>query len=74
MPAEVHYTNTQEAFQLAFKVIPQNQWSGDISVDDIFFTDGYCQGSNNICSFENGFCNWANHEIASYEWKRGTQG
>ncbi len=75
LPADIHYTNTQDAFQIAFRVTRGNGWNGDVSIDDVFFSDGYCaQQDDDACDFETGMCNWNNDALNDYDWRRGSQG
>ena len=39
-----------DSFQLAFKVDRMEDWKGNVSVDDIFLTPGYC-GINSKLAF-----------------------
>ena len=71
----VHYSNPTSAYKLAFRVTKAGGWNGDVSVDDVTFADGYCEGNpgdRDACDFEQGLCNFAN--VGDYQWKVGSQG
>ena len=61
---------------MAFEVKRLQGWSGDVSIDDVFFTDGSCPDSEYVCEFEQGYCNWHNDPnfVAENLWKRNNAG
>ncbi|CAM4977745.1 unnamed protein product [Rotaria socialis] len=44
-------------------------WEGDISLDEIFLTDGECPPTD-WCDFETSFCGWINDTTGDFYWTR----
>eukprot|EP00057_Strongylocentrotus_purpuratus_P018006 XP_011672480.1 PREDICTED: MAM and LDL-receptor class A domain-containing protein 2 [Strongylocentrotus purpuratus] len=64
---------TTSNYELVLEAVRAGGWYGDISIDDILFTEGVCPGSVE-CDFELGFCDWVNlgDGIDDFDWLWGT--
>lgn len=74
LPGHVHWVSDVSSYQLAFQVKRMQGWSGDVSIDDVLFNDGYCFETDQACEFENNFCDWNNDPDADYQWMRINSG
>jgi len=70
----LYWTSPTQPFKIAFQAKRLQGWNGDISIDDVFFNDGYCPDSDYVCEFEQGLCNWYNDPNTDYLWKRDNLG
>ena len=61
-------------YTLQITVTKQNGWSGDVSIDDVVFRDGFCPELGQYCDFEQNLCNWAQSPSNDYDWIRTKQG
>ena len=60
--------------QIVFEGVRGLSFSGDIAIDDIRKTMGYCAPPGD-CSFERGFCSWSNVKKSSldqFDWIIGS--
>ncbi|XP_006821082.1 MAM and LDL-receptor class A domain-containing protein 2-like [Saccoglossus kowalevskii] len=72
IPARVGYSQTQD-YMLSFNATRGDGGpSGDICIDDIAITTGYCSSSYSIfdCDFEGDFCGWNQTTDDELEWIR----
>jgi len=82
---EWHYENVTvygNNYYIIFEGVVGTSYTGDIAIDDIYFTEGSCNGESfefkNVsddtrgkCNFDLGFCEWANDLVSddTSPWK-----
>nr|XP_039270832.1 MAM and LDL-receptor class A domain-containing protein 1-like [Styela clava] len=67
-----HQFRMYDPYLLGFEATRNNGWVGDIAIDDITFTQGYCPEisvGEGLCTFEHGFCGYSSvSSIQGYYW------
>lgn len=60
-----------EAYRLSFEAIRGLDYEGDIALDDIAMTDGFCERNQVLeCTFEQGMCDFKDDPTAKFNWTR----
>ncbi|XP_060577971.1 MAM domain-containing glycosylphosphatidylinositol anchor protein 2-like [Ruditapes philippinarum] len=56
-------------YQIIFDGTVGNNVKGDIAIDDITLTTGFCSPA---CTFDDGLCNWRQDQSDGFDWTRET--